>query len=213
MPLVLPEISDSDTSLLKSGRPLENISEFTEANCPKCKGPARRENDTLDTFIDSSWYFLRYLDPKNMDAPVSKERLTSMMPVDIYVGGMEHAIMHLLYARFVHKVMCDTIGVEDESLREPFKELIVQGLVKGKTFKLRETGKYLSESEALALGEDEVEVSFEKMSKSKGNGVSPRVLSDEFGVDTLRSAIMFGAPPESDLNFDKNAAVSMQAYL
>ena len=134
------------------------------------------------------------------------------MPVDIYVGGMEHAIMHLLYARFVHKVICDTLEIDDPDLREPFKELIVQGLVKGKTYKAR-NGRYLSKDEVKTYDPEEVVVTFEKMSKSKGNGVSPKSLAQEHGVDTLRSAIMFGAPPEHDLNFDENAVANTGAYL
>jgi leucyl-tRNA synthetase len=166
LPLVLPEITDDETAILKSGRPLENIEAFKNCKCPSCGSPATREIDTLDTFIDSSWYFLRYLDPYNPDLPISKARLASQMPVDIYVGGMEHAIMHLLYARFVHKVMCDVIlsSEDSTSLREPFKELIVQGLVKGKTFKLKQSGRYLTEAEAAALDDDAVEIAYEKMS-------------------------------------------------
>ena len=96
------------------------------------------------------------------------------MPVDIYVGGMEHAIMHLLYARFVHKVICDDLGIKDAELREPFKELIVQGLVKGKTYKHLASGRYLTEAEAREeSNESELDVTFEKMSKSKGNGLAP----------------------------------------
>ena len=161
--------------------------------------------DTLDTFMDSSWYYLRYLDPHNTDSLACEKRLREWLPVDIYVGGMEHAIMHLLYARFVHKVICDSYGIKDASLREPFRELIVQGLVKGKTYKLKDSGKYVSETDAQNYDENELVVTFEKMSKSKGNGVSPKLLAQDFGVDTLRSAIMFGAPPEHDLNFDRNA--------
>ena len=136
---------------------------------------------------------------------VSKERLEKWMPVDIYVGGMEHAIMHLLYARFIHKVICDELDISDMKLREPFKELIVQGLVKGKTYKLKENGKFVTYEQAKGYNEDEVTVSFEKMSKSKGNGVSPGMLIDKYGVDSLRTAIMFGAPPEKDLNFDESS--------
>ena len=95
--------------------------------------------------MDSSWYYLRYLDPKNADSIVDKKLFEEWMPVDIYVGGMEHAIMHLLYARFVLKVICDSYGISDPNLREPFKELIVQGLVKGKTYKEKSTGRYISE--------------------------------------------------------------------
>jgi leucyl-tRNA synthetase len=94
-----------------------------------------REVDTMDTFMDSSWYFLRFLDPKNTEKPFDPAIVKQWMPVDIYVGGMEHAIMHLLYARFIHKVLCDQNQITDARLREPFNELIVQGLVKGKTYK------------------------------------------------------------------------------
>ena len=105
---------------------------------------------------------------------VSEEQFKRWMPVDIYVGGMEHAIMHLLYARFVHKVICDSYGITDKALREPFKELIVQGLVKGKTYRLKSNGRFLSEKLAEVYEEDELEITYEKMSKSKGNGVPPR---------------------------------------
>lgn len=113
--------------MLKSGRPLENFKEFSQLKeCPECgQNSARREIDTLDTFMDSSWYFLRYLDPLLSSGLVSEVNFKSWMPVDIYVGGAEHAIMHLLYARFVHKVICDAYGIKDKKLREPFDELIV----------------------------------------------------------------------------------------
>ena len=98
---------------------------MTGSCCPKCQGPALREVDTLDTFIDSSWYFLRFLDNQNTDQLCREELLRKWMPVDIYVGGIEHAIMHLLYARFVHKFICDELDIREKDLREPFKELIV----------------------------------------------------------------------------------------
>lgn len=148
MPLELPEIGDSNV-VLRGGTPLANIASFRDCTCPKCGGAATREIDTLDTFIDSSWYFLRYLDHLNPVGPISEEKLREWMPVDIYVGGMEHAIMHLLYARFVHKVICDELGIKEAHLREPFDELIVQGLVKGKTYKVKATGRYITEKEAL----------------------------------------------------------------
>ena len=137
------------------------------------------------------------------------------MPVDIYVGGKEHAIMHLLYARFIHKFLCDQKFPTDvdPSLREPFKELIVQGLVKGKTFKLKSNGKYLFPDEVSTFKEEDLSIYFEKMSKSKGNGVSPDIMADKYGVDTLRLALMFGGPPESDLNFDEGFLQKMKAFL
>jgi leucyl-tRNA synthetase len=133
------------------------------AVCPSCSNQGekvRREVDTLDTFFDSSWYFLRYLDPQNKDVAFTKDMVQKWMPVDIYVGGMEHAIMHLLYARFVHKFLCDMHGIEDPKLREPFKELIVQGLVKAKTFEHAITGERLSEEEAMKLGPTERKILF-----------------------------------------------------
>ena len=123
--------------------------------------------------------------------------------------------MHLLYARFIHKFLCDQkcpAGV-DHSLREPFKELIVQGLVKGKTFKLKSNGKYLSPDKVSTFKEEDLSISFEKMSKSKGNGVSPDTMAEKYGVDTLRLALMFGGPPESDLNFDESFLQKMKAFL
>jgi leucyl-tRNA synthetase len=149
----------------------------------------------MDTFMDSSWYFLRFCDPQNSEQPFDIDKFKKWLPVDIYVGGMEHAIMHLLYARFIHKALCDINGINEPEKREPFKELIVQGLVKGKTFK-DGSGRYFSSEQPGCT------VTYEKMSKSKGNGVLPEDISKVYGVDALRSAILFGAPPESDLNFD-----------
>ena len=136
------------------------------------------------------------------------------MPVDIYVGGMEHAIMHLLYARFFHKFLCDEFGIsgtkDGHDLREPFKELIVQGLVKGKTFQ-KASGEYISTSEV--TDEEGLIVTFEKMSKSKGNGVEPGQMAQIYGVDSLRLAVMFGAPAEADLNFDESLLKAMKSFL
>jgi len=146
------------------------------------------------------------------------------MPVDVYVGGMEHAIMHLLYARFVYKFICDWKGIprSDVLAREPFKELIVQGLVKSKTYRMKEEGRrYISgeiyEQLVTKFGADHaaslVDVTFEKMSKSKGNGVVPGQVTETFGVDALRSAMLFSAPPEHDVNFDLATIKSMDSYL
>lgn len=108
-PVILPE--NEDMKFLKLGRPLSHIESFVNCKCPKCKNPAKREIDTLDTFVDSSWYFLRFLDSQNKENLFDVNKLKAMMPVDIYVGGMEHAIMHLLYARFIHKFLCDVHGI------------------------------------------------------------------------------------------------------
>ena len=139
--------------------------------CPCCGKPARREADTMDTFVDSSWYFLRYIDPKNTEEPFSKDAVNNWMPVDQYIGGVEHAILHLLYARFFVKAF-NSMGMLD--FKEPFKNLLTQGMV-------------------LKDGT--------KMSKSKGNVVAPSEIINEYGVDTARLFVLFAAPPERDLEW------------
>ena len=178
------------------------MNHFTDCKCPKCGLPAKRETDTLDTFVDSSWYFLRFLDPKNSASLCSETESLKWMPVDIYIGGTEHAVMHLLYARFIHKAICDSrIPTMN---REPFKELICQGLVMAKVHKHKVTGRYYTEEEASNFKEDEIETKFEKMSKSKNNGVSPGEAMDRWGADALRIALMFASPPESDINYESS---------
>ena len=140
-----------DFKMAKEEKKLQADQSLYETKCPSCGGKAFHDRDTLDTFVDSSWYFLRFLDHKNQNDIFSKEKALDWMPVDIYVGGMEHAIMHLLYARFFHKFLCDLKGIgpndgrhgASHNAREPFKELIVQGLVKSKTFKLP-SGQFLT---------------------------------------------------------------------
>lgn len=151
--------------------PLETSSEFMHCKCPKCGAPARRETDTMDTFIDSSWYFLRYTDAKNDKTPFDKEKADYWMQVDQYIGGIEHAILHLLYSRFFMKVLYDAGLVSTD---EPFLKLMTQGMV------LKDGGK---------------------MSKSKGNVVSPEEIVGKYGADTARLFILFAAPPERDLDW------------
>ena len=124
LPVKLPVLKD--TKLLSTNA-LKQIKEFLNVECPRCHKPAERDTDTLDTFVDSSWYFLRFLDPHNDSKLVNSSVTKHWMPVDIYIGGMEHAIMHLLYARFIHKHIVDSHKISCD--REPFKELITQGLV------------------------------------------------------------------------------------
>lgn len=208
LPVVLPVLEDTN---LLSTNALSKIESFVDTKCPKCDSPAKRDTDTLDTFVDSSWYFLRFLDPKNVATHVTEEVAKKWMPVDIYIGGTEHAIMHLLYARFIHKVLCDD-SLESVN-REPFKELITQGLVKAKVYKEALSQRYLTKEEAMKRDQKEIETKFEKMSKSKNNGVSPGDIIDKWGADVLRLALLFAAPPESDINYDESILDSMNTWV
>ena len=166
LPVVLPE----DVEVTGSGSPLKNIPAFVECSCPTCGKPARRETDTFDTFVESSWYFARYACPDS-DTAMLDARASYWMPVDQYTGGIEHAILHLLYSRFFQRVMRD-VGLSTHA--EPFTNLLTQGMV------LKDGAK---------------------MSKSKGNTVDPQALVEEFGADTVRLFMMFAAPPEQALEW------------
>lgn len=212
LPLKLPEsinyVSSSSSSTTVAS-PLSNDAEWLNAaKCPKCHGPATRETDTMDTFVDSSWYFLRFLDPKNTEAPFNPQILTQRRPVvDWYIGGIEHAILHLLYARFITKVFGELTGVGREV--EPFRRLLTQGLVQGRTRKCALTSKYLRPGEEA----EQVAVSWEKMSKSKFNGVEPGALVKEFGADCVRLAVLFKAPPAVSLDWDDHDLVGHERFL
>ena len=168
LPILLP----TDVEFTGRGEsPLTTSKTFMNTNCPNCGKSAKREVDTMDTFVDSSWYFLRYIDPKNTEQPFNKESVNNWMPVDQYIGGVEHAILHLLYARFFVKAF-NKMGMLD--FKEPFKNLLTQGMV------LKDGAK---------------------MSKSKGNVVAPSEIIKEYGVDTARLFVLFAAPPERDLEW------------
>ena len=170
----LPVLLPTDVEFTGKGEsPLTTSKEFATTPCPHCGKEARREVDTMDTFVDSSWYFLRYIDPKNTEEPFSRELVNKWMPVDQYIGGVEHAIMHLLYARFFVKAL-KSMGMLD--FDEPFKNLLTQGMV-------------------LMDGS--------KMSKSKGNTVSPIEIINKYGADTARLFVLFAAPPERDLDWSE----------
>jgi len=212
LPVKLPE------NVEFSGRgpsPLAKLEEWVNVPCPKCGKPAKRETDTMDTFIDSSWYFFRYTDAMNQDEPFNLDRVNDWMGVDQYVGGIEHAILHLLYSRFFTKVVRDRGLV---SVDEPFKRLLTQGMVQGITYKNLKTGKYVIPENLYSLEEtndkgkietvfyeketnDKLSVFYEKMSKSKYNGVDPQVVLSKYGADTARMFILFKAPPEKDLEW------------
>ncbi|MFC1563884.1 leucine--tRNA ligase [candidate division KSB1 bacterium] len=179
----LPVILPKDVEFTGEGNPLESSPTFRKILCPDCSGPARRETDTMDTFVDSSWYFLRYITPDNEDLPFSKEESERWMPVDHYIGGITHAILHLLYSRFFMKALRD-LGLIDKN--EPFKRLTTQGMV---------------------LKEGEV------MSKSKGNVVDPGELIGTFGADSVRTFILFAAPPEKEYDWNDAGIHGVSRFL
>ncbi|NJL36784.1 MAG: leucine--tRNA ligase [Leptolyngbyaceae cyanobacterium RM2_2_4] len=191
-----------------SGRgpsPLAQLESWINVPCPSCGAPARRETDTMDTFIDSSWYFLRYPDAKNEQQAFDPAKVNDWMPVDQYVGGIEHAILHLLYSRFFTKVLRDRHLLNFD---EPFQRLLTQGMVQAAAYKNPTTGKYIPPSQVNSTDPKDpqtgepLEVSYEKMSKSKYNGIDPEQVLAKYGADTARMFILFKAPPEKDLEWD-----------
>lgn len=178
-------------------------------NCPKCGREAHRETDTMDTFVDSSWYFLRYLDPQNNREMFDKNLAHEIMPVDLYIGGKEHAELHLYYARFINHFLHSLKLVPE---KEPFQRLLTQGMVMGRSFRVKDTGKYISEEEVkivdlkknkgieIATGKSVV-IQWEKMSKSKQNGVDPAKIINEYGCDTTRLFILGNVAPMSHRNW------------
>ena len=186
LPVLLPEDVDF---LGVEGNPLEKSEAFVRAVCPQCGGPARRETDTMDTFVDSSWYYLRFLNPQDAEKMVDPERVKRWMPVDQYIGGIEHAILHLLYARFVCRVLKDMGLVH---LEEPFERLFNQGMI---TRLNPATGK------------------IEKMSKSRGNTVSPDELIVRFGADTVRLYTLFIGPPEKESEWSEEGVAGAYRFL
>jgi leucyl-tRNA synthetase len=180
LPVSLPE----NIQLGKARKnPLLSAPEFVNTTCPKCGAPARRETDTMDTFFDSSWYYARFTDPKNTTAPFDKKTAAHWLPVDQYIGGIEHAVMHLLYARFFYKFMRDIGLVTDD---EPFKNLLTQGMV-------TKDGA--------------------KMSKSKGNIVDPQEFIDKYGSDTIRMFMLFAAPPDKDREWSDEGVRGIYRFL
>lgn len=202
LPVELPESVELSG---RGGSPLAQLDSWINVDCPGCGKPAKRETDTMDTFIDSSWYFLRYTDANNSEAVFRPDRVNDWMPVDQYVGGIEHAILHLLYSRFFTKVLRDRGLLNFD---EPFKRLLTQGMVQGLTYKNPQTNKYIPAATIdrnLPVDPEtgaKLDVFYEKMSKSKYNGVAPEDVIAQYGVDTARMFAMFKAPPEKDLEWD-----------
>ncbi|NNU44609.1 leucine--tRNA ligase [Ramlibacter montanisoli] len=221
LPVVLPQDCVPDGS----GNPLNKREDFLACQCPVCGKPARRETDTMDTFVDSSWYFMRYCDPRN-DQQMVGEGTQYWMPMDQYIGGIEHAILHLLYARFWTKVMRDLGLVK---IDEPFTKLLTQGMVLNEAFSRTATGKQYFWAHELDIVRDEhakvisataksdgQPVTYEgwtTMSKSKNNGVDPQDLIEKYGADTARLYTMFTAPPEATLEWNDAALEGSYRFL
>ena len=179
LPVLLPE----DVKFSGQGNPVATSETFVNTPCPKCKKPAKRETDTMDTFVDSSWYYMRFCDPHNTEKPFDKELVNAWLPVDQYIGGIEHAILHLLYSRFITKATRD-MGLHD--ITEPFKRLLTQGMVL----------------------KDGV-----KMSKSVGNVVDPVPIIEEYGPDTARVFILFTALPEKEFEYSDEGVAGADRFL
>jgi len=223
LPVVLPEDCVPDGS----GNPLAKRASFVQTTCPKCGAAARRETDTMDTFVDSSWYYIRYACP-DQAAAMADDRARYWLPVDQYIGGIEHAILHLLYSRFWTKVMRD-VGLT--GFDEPFTNLLTQGMVVADTY-YREAGDGKKQwfnpvdvevdhdakgrpiaARLTADGQPVVIGGIEKMSKSKNNGVDPQILIDEYGADTARCYIMFASPPEQSLEWSDSSVEGVARFL
>ena len=224
LPVKLPKIG-GEWLKGKKGNPLEKSEDWVNTQCPSCGGPARRDTDTMDTFVDSSWYFLRFLDATNSDLPFSP---SLVRPVDVYIGGVEHAILHLLYARFIYKFLAQT-ELFPEITRsgnvatpaEPFKTLLSQGMVHGRTFSEPSTGRFLHPSEVDHSDSEKPvikgthttpNVSFEKMSKSKHNGVDPTECAMKYGADATRAHVLFSAPVSEVLEWDEGKIVGIERW-
>ena len=180
LPVILPDVTDYKP---KGRSPLAAAEDWVNTTCPKCGKPALRETDTMDTFVDSSWYFLRYCDASNDEAPWDPEVLARWAPVDQYIGGVEHAILHLMYARFFVKAFAD-MGLLD--IQEPFKALFTQGMI------TRDGAK---------------------MSKSKGNVISPTPYIERYGADTARCYILFIGPPDQDADWSDSGVEGVHRFL
>jgi leucyl-tRNA synthetase len=223
LPVVLPE----DVQITGEGSPLAKMPEFYETTCPKCGGAAKRETDTFDTFFESSWYFARFACP-DYENGMLDERVHHWLPVDQYIGGIEHAVLHLLYARFFNKLMRDEGLVKCD---EPFSSLLTQGMVVAETYYREdehghkhyiaptdvEVGRddkgRISSARLIADGQPVTVGSIEKMSKSKQNGIDPQALIDRYGADTVRLFTMFASPPDQSLEWNDDAVEGSFRFL
>lgn len=225
LPVVLPEDVSFDET---GGSPIKKMPEFYETTCPTCGKPATRETDTFDTFFESSWYYARYACPNYEDGMLEPDAANYWLPVDQYIGGIEHAILHLLYSRFFHKLMRDN-GLVDSD--EPFTNLLTQGMVLADTFYREKTGggQEWFQPNAVSVERDEkgraigatlladgqpvIPGGVTKMSKSKNNGVDPQEMIERYGADTLRLFSMFAAPPDQSMEWSDSGVEGAQRFL
>lgn len=218
LPVLLPELKLGGDSLM-------NLHSWAKTQCPQCSRSASREIDTMDTFMDSSWYYFRFPDVANEERPFSIESANKHLPVDVYIGGVEHAILHLLYARFISKFLTEAglwpNGLATDKKGEPFKELICQGMVHGRTYSDPDSGKILSRKEMIASSPGNIIIATgkqalltsEKMSKSKHNGVDPTDCIAAYGADATRAHVIFQAPVTEVLEWDSESIVGIQRWL
>lgn len=216
LPVLLPH---TENFLPKGRSPLEDVPEFINTKCPRCGGDAKRDPDTMDTFVDSSWYFLRFTDPKNDREIFDKDKANAWMPVDQYIGGAEHATKHLIYARFITKVLYDEGLLKYD---EPFTNLFTQGLVLKrfwwspihlKSFPNPEDVEYRDGKPYLKTDGTPLEEKLEMMSKSRGNVVPLGPFVDKYGADAARIAILFAAPPDMDFEWTDATATAATRFL
>lgn len=211
LPVTLPEDIDFDAKALS---PLAAVESFVNTTCPACNGKAKRETDTMDTFVESSWYYARYASPRYDKGILEREKTDYWLPVDQYIGGIEHAVMHLLYARFFHKVLRDMGLISGD---EPFTNLLTQGMVCMESQQCPEHGwlspDQVENERCIKCDRDVIKGRTEKMSKSKKNTVDPDHLINYYGADTARLFSLFAAPPEKDLEWNEAGVEGSYRFL
>jgi leucyl-tRNA synthetase len=212
LPVVLPK---GVNLRVEGGSPLDHVPDYVNITCPKCGGPAKRDTDTMDTFVDSNWYYFRYCDPHNDRMPFDPEKVAYWLPVDQYIGGIEHAVMHLIYTRYWNKVMRDMRLVKFD---EPVKRLLTQGMINKETYYCSEHEwlfpEQVTDQKTCAIcGREVITGRVEKMSKSKKNAVDPIEMINIHGADSLRLFVLFAGPPEKDKEWSDTGFEGAARYL
>lgn len=212
LPVVLPK---GVNLKVEGGSPLDHVPEFVNVSCPKCGGPAKRDTDTMDTFMDSNWYYLRYCDPHNDTQPFDPEKVAYWFPVDQYIGGIEHAVLHLIYTRYFTKVMRDLGLVKFD---EPVARLLTQGMINKETYACPEhewlfPEQVTDQKTCSICGREVITGRVEKMSKSKKNAVDPIEMINIHGADALKLFVLFAGPPEKDKEWSDTGVEGAARYL